>query len=227
MLRSARRRWRRSRRGASWAPIVSSNDGSGRKAVHIGPLPDDLFAIGRLHDRIGGAVPNRNLRPRPAMFRSRSHAIAERMGGMRLLREHGVEGLLDGARGAVGKSGDDGAAGKHLRICRQHCRSHGAAGRQAGHEHPAPVDTECRDGVLDHLPDRACLAEVARGVARQEPRKAILRIVGRLLLGIDDREAEAIGQHRPAAAAVVFSGGLAAAMQRDHQRRPLGRPSGT
>ena len=64
-----------------------------------------------------------------------------------------------GARGADGKSGDDGSPGKHLRIGRQHCRGHGAAGRQAGDKYPALVEAECDDGVFDHLPDRAVVRD--------------------------------------------------------------------
>ncbi len=192
---------------------------SGCKPMDIDPLADDVFGIGGLHDRIGGAVPDRIFGHGPRCLGCRPHAIAERMRGRRLLREHRLERLLDGPRAAIGKSGNDGAAGKNLRIGRQHDRSHGAAGREAGHEHPAPVNAERRNGMLDHLPDRKRLALVARNVARQEPREAILRIVGRLLLRIDDRKAEAIGERRPAGAVVVLLGALAAAVQRDDQWR--------
>src|ERR1700722_14896602 len=74
---------------------------------------------------------------------------AERMRGRRLLREHRIERLLGGPRAAIWKSGNDGAAGKNLRIGSQHDRSHGAAGGEAGHEHPAAVNAESRNGMLD------------------------------------------------------------------------------
>src|SRR5262249_2770287 len=56
-------------------------------------------------------------------------------------------------------------------------------------------------------------------VARQKPGKTILRIVSGLLLRIDDGEAEAVGERRPAGAVVILVGGLGAAMQRDDQWR--------
>jgi len=49
-------------------------------------------------------------------------------------------------------------------------------------------------------------------VARQKPRKATLWIVGRLLLRIDNREAETVGEGRPAGATVILVCGLSAAM---------------
>jgi hypothetical protein len=44
----------------------------------------------------------------------------------------------------------------------------------------------------------------ARDVARQKPRETILRIVGGLLLRIDDREAESVGEGRPAGAVIIL-----------------------
>src|ERR1700689_2228967 len=133
------------------------------------------------------------------MVRGYAHTIAERRCSSRLLLEHSLECLLHRACASVGKSGDNGAAGKNLRISRQHYRSHRAAGREAGREHARPIDAEGRNGVLDHLPDRESLAVVSRGVARQEPGETIVWIVSRLLLGIDNRKAETVGELRPAA----------------------------
>src|SRR6202171_6666478 len=141
----------------------------------------------------------------------RPHAIAEHMRGRRLLREHRIERLLDGPRAAIRTSANDDAAAKTLRISGQHDRSHGAAGGEAGHEHPASVNAERRNGMRYHLPDRKRLALVARNVAWQEPGEAILRIVGRLLLRIENRKAEAIGKRRPAGPVVVLLGALTAA----------------
>ena len=73
-----------------------------------------------------------------------------------------------------------------------------AAGRKAGHEHPSAVDAEFHNGALDHLTDRQRFAALAPGVARKEPGEAILRIVGRLLLGIDASESEPVGERGPA-----------------------------
>ena len=104
-------------------------------------------------------------------------------------------------------------------ICCKHNRSHGAAGREAGDEYFAAVGSKCRNRVLDHLPDRKRFAVAAHDVARQKPRETILRIVGGLLLRIDDREAESVGERRPSGTVVILGGGLGAAMERDHQRR--------
>src|SRR6516225_8909761 len=167
-------------------------------------------------------MPYRDFRPRPAMSGCGSYAIAKRLRGMTLLGEHGLERLLNVAGAPKGQSGNDGAAGKNLRVCCEHNRSHGAAGREASHEHFATVGSKCRNSVLDHLPDRKRLAVAARNVARQKPRETILRIVAGLLLRIDDREAKAVGERRPAGAVVILGSGLGTAMQRDHQWR-LGR----
>src|SRR5207244_13489240 len=103
-----------------------------------------------------------------------------------------------------GSSHDNATAGKNLRICCQHNGSHTASGREAGDEYFAAVGSKCRNGVLDHLPDRKRLTVAARDVARQKPRETILRIVGGLLLRIDDREAEAVGEGRPAGAVIIL-----------------------
>src|SRR6516225_6367750 len=193
--------------------------GTLRKPVHIGPLPNDVFSIGRFYDRIAGTVPYRDFWPWSAMSGCCSHAIAKRLRSISLLAEHSLERLLYVARTPIGQSGDDGAASKNLRICCEHNRSHGAARREASHEDFAAVGGKCRNGVLDHLPDRKRLAMAARDVVQQKPRKTILRIVRRLLLRIDDREAEAIGKRRPTGSVVILYGSLGAAMEHDNQWR--------
>src|SRR5262249_21940292 len=142
----------------------------------------------------------------------RPHAIAKRLRGMSLLRKHGLECLLNVAGAPIRQSANDGAAGKHLRVCCEHNRSHSAAGREARHEYFAAVSSKFRNGVIDYLPDRKCLAVAARDVARQKPRETILRIVGGLLLRIDDHEAVAVGKRRPAGAMVILVCGLGTAM---------------
>src|SRR5262249_59670229 len=108
------------------------------------------------------------------------HAIAEHLRGTSLIREHGLECLLNVASAPVGQSGNDGAAGKNLRVCCEHNGSHGAAGRESGHEYFAAVNSKGRNGVLDHLPDRQRLAVAAHDVALQKPSETILRILSRL-----------------------------------------------
>src|SRR5262249_46878050 len=65
--------------------------GTIRKPVHIGPLANDVFTVGRFYDRIAGAMPYRDFRPRPTMSGCCPHAIAERLRGMSPLREHCLE----------------------------------------------------------------------------------------------------------------------------------------
>src|SRR5947209_7640495 len=140
------------------------------------------------------------------------HAIAKGLRSMSLLREHGLECLLNVASAPIGQPRDDGAAGKNLRIRCKHSRSHGAAGREAGDEYFATVSSKGRNGVLDHLPDRKRLAVATRDIARQEPGETTLRIVGGLLLRIDDREAEPVGEGRPAGTVIILVRSLGAAM---------------
>src|SRR6516164_10218456 len=168
--------------------------GTLRKPVHIRPLPNDVFSIGRFYDRIAGTVPYRDFWPWSAMSGCCSHAIAKRLRSISLLAEHSLECLLYVARAPIRQSGNNGAAGKNLRVCREHNRSHCAAGREAGDEYFAAISSKCCNGVLDHLSDRTRLALTARDVARQEPRETILRIVRSLLLRIDDHEAEVVGE---------------------------------
>src|SRR6516165_12672220 len=94
-----------------------------------------------------------------------------------------------------------------------------ASGRKAGHEYLAVVSSKFRNGVVDHFPDRKRLAVATCDVAWQKPRETILRIVGRPLLGIDDREAKAVGERPPAGAVVIIVRDLGAAMQCDDQWR--------
>src|SRR5262249_60327856 len=111
-----------------------------------------------------------------------------------LLREHRMKGWVNVPGGAVGQPGNKGTAGKKFGVCREHDRSHGAPGREAGHEYSAGVGTKRANGMLDHLFDRKRLAVLARHVARQKPRKTTLGIVGRLLLRVNNREGEAVGK---------------------------------
>src|SRR6201989_3024801 len=186
--------------------------GTVRKPVHVSPLPNDVLAVDGLYDRIAGAMPNRDFRPWPAMSGRCAHAIAKRLRGMSVLSKHSLECLLNVAGAPIGQPCDDGAAGKNLRIRCKHSRSHGAAGREAGDEYFARVSSKCRNGVLDHLPDRKRLAVATRDVARQKPGETILRIVGGLLLRIDDRKAESVGEGRPAGTVIILVRSLGAAM---------------
>src|SRR5262249_58158681 len=155
-------------------------------------LRNDGWTVERLYDGMGGAMQYRDFRPWPAMSGCCPHAIAKRLRGMSVLREHCLERFLNVASAPIGQPRDDGAAGKNLRIRCKHNRRHGAAGREAGDEYFAAVGSKCRNGVLDHLPDRKRLAVAARNVARQKPRETILRIVGGLLLRVHDPAAKPV-----------------------------------
>src|ERR1043165_1218083 len=90
------------------------------KAVHVRPLPNDAFTVGRLDDRIVSAVPYRDFRPAATMPGCRPHPIAKRLPAMSLRREHELEGFLNITSAPIGQSGNDGPAGKNLRIGCEH-----------------------------------------------------------------------------------------------------------
>jgi hypothetical protein len=92
---------------------------------------------------------------------------------------------------------------KNLRICCKHNRSHGAAGREAGYEYFAAVGIKCRNGVLDHLIERASPWPRAMSPGKNHE-KQFFGLVGGLLLRIDDREAEAVSEGRPAGAVIIL-----------------------
>src|SRR5205823_3069169 len=69
--------------------------GTLRKPVHVGPLPNDVFTVGRFYDRIAGAMPYRDFWPWPGMSGCCPQAIAKCLRGMSLLLEHSLECLLN------------------------------------------------------------------------------------------------------------------------------------
>src|SRR5215468_12329772 len=103
--------------------------GAVRKPVHVAPLPNDVFGVGKFYDWIAGTMPYRDSRPWPAMSGCCPHGIAKRPRSMSLLHEHSLECLFNVAGAPIGQSGNDGAAGKNLRVCCEHNRGHGATGR--------------------------------------------------------------------------------------------------
>ncbi len=116
---------------------------------------------------------------------------------------------------------DDGAGSEHFRIGRKHHRGHRAAGGQAGDEDSARIDAMIGAHARDHLPDRCGLALTARDVVGVEPVEAAIGVVGELLLRHQQRKAAVLRQRRPAGAEIITSGGLAAAVQHDHERARL------
>ena len=187
--------------------------------MHIRPLLDDLARIHGLDRGIGAAVPHGDFRPRAAMRRRIAHQIAPFASRPRLSLEHAFEGFRNAGGAVIGQACDDGTAGEHLRIGRQHGRCHRSAGGKAGDEDAAAVDAMPSNGMLDHLADRMRLAVVAFDVAGLKPVEAALGIVGLLLLGIEQDEAVAIGQRGPARAVIVAGGRLRAAMENHHEGR--------
>ena len=96
---------------------------------------------------------------------------------------------------------------------------------------PTPgTKTRCgrsRGGTsLLHLMDRLGLAR-PRPCPRHEPIEAIVGVVGSLLLGIEDREAELVGQRRPPGPVIVAEPHSACShgARRPGRRRPGARPA--
>ena len=75
------------------------------------------------------------------------------------------------------------------------------------------------DSMIHHLPDRVGFALTALDISGLEPVEAALRIVGLLLFRIEQDEAIAIGERRPARAVIVSGGRLRASMQDDDKSR--------
>ena len=83
------------------------------------------------------------------------------------------------------------------------------------------------DHVADHLRDRGASPLPAAGVAGAIPVEAQIVIVGAGLLGKQHGEAVAVGELRPAAAAIIHRGILGAAVEDDDQRRAGRKRLGT
>lgn len=75
------------------------------------------------------------------------------------------------------------------------------------------------DHRLDHLPDRRDFAAIARSIWRQEPVEAEVRVVGALLLGVEQRETGLVSELGPTRVVVVAGGVLGATVQYDDERR--------
>jgi hypothetical protein len=188
-------------------------------AVHTLPLRQHRFRIGRHDGGVGRALPHRNPRPRPLVRRGRPQQKLQVGPGRAAMAAHAVEGFGDGRGAAIGKPGDDRAAGKHLRIGCQHRRRHGAAGGKTGDEDPLAVETMRADSRLDHLADRQCLAAVAADIAWHKPVEAKIGVVGALLLREEHGKTLLGGELAPAGTMIVPGGSLGTAVQHDDQWR--------
>ena len=175
----------------------------GRQAVNVEPLLDDFVGVAGVHGAIGAAVPHRHFRPRALVLGGLADEIAQFVGGTRRRLHHAAERFADIAGDAERQAGDDGAAREHFRIDRQHHRRHRAAGGKAGDIDAAGIDFVIGDHPRDHLPDRSGFAAAARDIARIEPVEAGVGVVGRLLLGHQQRKAITLGERRPAGAEIV------------------------
>ena len=142
------------------------------------------------------------------------------LGGTRRRLHHAVQRFPHIAGDAERQAGDDGAAGEHVRIGREHHRRHGAAGGKPGHE-DAPRNRFC---------DRRPSARSSAGSKQASPRpravssglnqlKQVLALFDACCSRHQQRKAVALRQRRPAGAEIVAGRGLAAAMQHDDQRR--------
>ncbi len=135
---------------------------------------------------------------------------------------HGGEGFLHVAGDAEGQARHHRAGGEGLGIGGQQHRGHGAPGRQAGDENPSGVEPMGAHHAPHHRVDGGCLAGAPGDVAGLEPVEAAVRIVGAVLLGRQDGEAQALGQRHPSRRAGVGAGALGAAVQ-DHDQGGVGR----
>jgi hypothetical protein len=188
-------------------------------AVDVGPLLHELGQVGRTHDEVGVAVPDRHRRPGTGPRRRGAHLVAP------LRRRQVGAGVHAGIRrtlarrAAIGQARQDRAAGEQFGVGREHHGGHGAARGQPGH-----VDACRRASVIgghasDHLPDRQRFALVARDVAGNEPVETVARVVRALLLRQQQREMPAVGEHLPAGLGIVARRRLRTAVHRDDERR--------
>src|SRR5215475_11594432 len=148
-------------------------------------------------------MPDGDTWPASPMLRSGTHAIAERAGRRRAIAKHGLESFLYRRRASVRQPGYNRASCEHLRIRSQHDRRHCTARREAGHEDSSAIDAKLQDSFVNHLADRKCLAAAACNVTGQEPRKAVLRVICRLLFGVDDDKALLISKLGPTATMII------------------------
>ena len=193
-----------------------------RQTMDAAPLRDDAVRVGEVHRQVGGAMPDRDRRPRPVMAGGAAQQRLQRLVRRPAMAAHAVERFRDRGCGTIRQAGDDCATGEDFGIGGKHHRRHGAAGRKAGDEDAAAIDAMRDDHRLDHLADRQRFAGVAADVFGHEPVEAEIGVVGALLLGEEHGEPMQIGKSRPAGTLVVSRGGLGAAVQDDDQRRVVG-----
>ena len=204
--------------------VLLALDGAEPDAV--APLVDDRAGVGARDDMVGGAVPHRQAGPRSAMVAGRGDARGERAARGERLAAHCLE-CVGGAFGDRERQpGDDCAAGEQLGIASEHHHRHRAARRQAVDEHARRIEPVRLGDLGDHRGDRGGLAAPAPCVGGLIPVEAEVEIIAALLLGEEQGETVAVGELRPAAAAIVQRRILGAAVEHDHQWRTMGEFGG-
>ena len=182
-------------------------------SMHVDPLLERVLHVFRIDDGVGGAVPDGDFGPWSAVGGSGAHQATPVLRGLVASARHALERCVHIRGTAVWQTRDNGSAGEHLRIGRQHRGAHRSTCRQPDDEHAPPVDAMVDDHALDHLADGERLAAVAPYVGGKKPVEAVVGIVGALLLRKQHRKAMGVGQCRPSRTMVVDGGGLGAAVQ--------------
>src|ERR1039457_1807833 len=88
------------------------------QSVNVRPLLDGLLGICGLYRVVAGAMPDRDLGPGPLVRGCGPHQVAPFPRRAVAALKYALEPFLKAIRATVWQSGDDGAAGEHLRISR-------------------------------------------------------------------------------------------------------------
>src|SRR5882724_10810021 len=91
-----------------------------RKLVNVQPLLDDLACVRWLHCSVRATVPNRQLRPDVAIWRSLPHQIAQLAGGSWRSLEHAAQRFLSVGCAAIRKACNDCTSREHIRVGGDH-----------------------------------------------------------------------------------------------------------
>ena len=105
-------------------------------AVHVGPLLHELGLVRRIHDAVGGPLPDGDARPRPRVAREvLAHEIAPLLRRVRDPRVQTGRHLVAIGRAPIGNPGEGRARGEHVGPRRQHQRRLRRAARQPRDEY--------------------------------------------------------------------------------------------
>ena len=110
------------------------------------------------------------------------------------------------------------ASGEHVRVSRQHDRSHCATGGKPGDEDSLTIDCMIDRHLLNHLPDRQRLSPITMTIVRLEPVKGSNSVVGASLLREQKGKTVLIGESRQSASMIIVLRSLQAGMQDNNKR---------